>query len=203
MRIAVTMAVCFLAALLGASFAPRWWNWGVSSLSAMPPWGRVLLAAVGATAVVLAARPRGAKVLAWPFRKRSARSRVAMLCVFAVPVFWALRSHTYTGDAFLSVGRTGHGAVYNTNALSNYYLHAVCAAVRGFGGDALDAVRWGAYLMGAAYVALAAVAAKLIGRTRSRQGAAFGLMCTVGVVQIFCGRVEIYAPLATATLAYL
>ena len=203
MQAAVGMSLCFLAVLLGASFVPAWGNWGGNSLSALPIWGRLLLVAAGAAGAVLAQRPAAARVSAWPFQNKRLPVAIGLLCAAGIAIFWVLRSHTYVGDAYLTVGRTGHGAVYNTNALSNYYLHAVCAIVRFAGGDALDAVRWGASLMGAVFIAAATAAGKLVGRTRVRQGAVFVLLCTIGVLHIFFGRVEIYAPLATWTLVYL
>ncbi len=194
----------------GGRLQPQEWLWGVFPITYLPNWLRWAAGAGVAVLVLWAAlasdlgRLRTVR-LAFPRRWWVQ----AVLAGLSLVLFYAGRVvHTRWGDAFLlvkGIADPGVRLTYNWQAPLDTYLHAqlfhLGARLWGWT-DAMPAYWWLSSLAGAVAVWVMLRLAAGIGNTNLRAWAVFGLLATVGTVQLFFGYPENYTLISLLILIY-
>jgi photosystem II stability/assembly factor-like uncharacterized protein len=187
---------------------PEEWLWGVIPITYLPTGWRIaaillLMALVGWVAL-------GGGV-PWPGLPFPQRPRTqALLAVLGWPLFYLGRVvHTRWGDAYLLVKGMAHPQVrltYNWQAPLDTYLHARLFQLgeRLWGWeDAMPAYWWLSSLAGVVVLWVLLRMAADIGRTPRERWVIFGLMATLGAMQLFFGYPENYTLLSLFILLFL
>lgn len=187
---------------------PEEWLWGVIPITYLPEGLRVAALLALMAAVVWVALGGGLPRVTIPFPQRPRTQ--ALLAVLAWPLFYLGRVvHTRWGDAYLLVKGMAHPQVrltYNWQAPLDTYLHARLFQIgeRLWGWeDAMPAYGWLSSLAGAAALWVLFRMAAAIGRTPCERWVIFGLMTTVGAMQLFFGYPENYTLLSLLILLFL
>ncbi len=195
---------------------PQEWLWGVYPITYLPVWLRWAAIAAAAALVVWAGFGRpgrmDASLQAWVQRigfPQAAWVQI-VLAILSFPIFWFGRVvHTRWGDAFLLVNGIAHPEVrllYNWQAPLDTFVHALFFRLgeRLWGWqDAMPAYWWISSLAGAAAVWILLRLADEIGRTHLERWGVFGLMITLGSMQLFFGYPENYTLISLLILVYL
>ena len=133
-----------------------------------------------------------------------------LLAALSLPVFYLGRVvHTRWGDAFLLVKGIAHPDVrltYNWQAPLDTYLHAQLFHLgeRLWGWtDAMPAYWWLSSLAGVGAVWVMLRLADDVGRSNLERWAIFGLLATLGSMQLFFGYPENYTIISLLLLLYL
>ncbi|MBX7236502.1 MAG: hypothetical protein K1X65_19105 [Caldilineales bacterium] len=194
---------------------PQEWLWGVYPITYLPGWLRWAAIAMTAGVVIWAGfgrigrfddRLRSLKRIGFP---HSAWVQIA-LAGLSFPVFWLGRVvHTRWGDAYLLVNGIAHPDVrllYNWQAPLDTFVHALLFRLgeRWWGWqDALPAYWWLSSLAGVGAVWVLLRLADEIGRTPLERWTVFGLIATLGSIQLFFGYPENYTLISLLILAFL
>jgi hypothetical protein len=194
---------------------PQEWLWGVYPITYLPGWLRWAAIVIAAGLVMGAgfgraggfgARLRNLKTIGFP---RSAWAHIA-LAGLSFSLFWLGRVvHTRWGDAYLLVKGIAHPDVrllYNWQAPLDTLIHALVFRLgEGRWGwqDALPAYWWLSSLAGVGAVWILLRLADEIGRTNLERWAVFGLIATLGSIQLFFGYPENYTLISLLVLALL
>lgn len=216
----------------GGRLRPEEWLWGVYPLTYLPGWVRWAATALTAGVVIWAGFgswgqatsphdlpiPAGSSS-AGPGHLRKQFAAVgfpqrpwllAGIAALSFPVFWLGRVvHTRWGDAFLLVNGIAHPDVrllYNWQAPLDTFIHALFFRLgeRLWGWqDAMPAYAWLSSLAGAGAVWVLLRLAGELGRTNRERWGVFGLMATLGSMQLFFGYPENYTLISLLILIYL
>ncbi len=195
----------------GGRLKPEEWLWGIYPFTYLPAWLRWTAGVGTATLVVWAgfARDLGrVRTVHVPFpHRRWVQAALAALCL---PVFYAGRVvHTRWGDAYLlvkGIADPGVHLTYNWQAPLDTLVHTLVFRVGApLGGwtDALPAYWWVSSLAGAGAVWVLLHLAADIGQTDLQAWALFGLVATLGAMQLFFGYPENYTLISLLILVYL
>lgn len=177
------------------TYLPGAWRWiwlGLAVIGCLPPVTRRL-----SDVVVSAARR-------WP------RWGTAGLALASMGLFWRFRLvHTRWGDAYILANAIPHPEVkltYNWQAPLTVFVHAKLWAVGhqllGWN-DAMPAYALTSIVAGGVFVVLLARLARDISPDRSTAAMTFGLVATLGTMQLFFGYVENYTLPTVGMLLYL
>lgn len=222
-------ALCLLliALHLAAPLLPEEQAWGLWPFTYLPVgwrWVLALLATLTCLPLPSGLRRRCDSVLpatqirrrvdqALGYIKRHRRAKVlisAGLALSFAPLFWFGRLvHTRWGDAYILVNAIPHPEVrltYNWQAPLDIYLHAKTWALGHwlFGWpDAMPAYWLLSTLAGVVFIFVLARLADDLGRDRGEKLLVFGLIATLGTMQLFFGYVESYTFICLGILAYL
>lgn len=193
----------------GGRLSPEEWLWGVFPITYLPGWLQWLLLGLAAVVVLWA----GFSLDSFSFRlpaypcKRWVQVPIAALSLI---LFYLGRVvHTRWGDAYLLVKGIAHPDVrltYNWQAPLDIFVHARFFQLgeRLWGWtDALPAYWWISSLAGVAAVWVLLRLAQEIGRNDNERWAVFGLMATLGAMQLFFGYPENYTLISLLILIYL
>jgi hypothetical protein len=134
----------------------------------------------------------------------------ALLAIPFAPLFWIGRIvHTRWGDAYILVNAIPHPEArltYNWQAPLDVFLHAKLWA---FGHrvfewqDAMPAYWIASSIAGVGFVFVLCWLADTLGRDRTEKAIIFGLVISLGTMQLFFGYVENYSFICLGILAYL
>jgi len=187
--------------------APEEWLWGVYPYTYLARWLQIALAVMtGVVTLWLGFGRVGAmRVPGFPMRPRTQ----ALIALASWPVFWLGRTvHTRWGDAYILVKGIAHPDVrlmFNWQAPLDTYLHAQLFRL----GEKL----WGWQDAMPAYWILSSVAGALavwvllrlagdVGRSRLERWVVFGVMATLGTMQLFFGYPENYTLISLLMLVF-
>jgi tetratricopeptide (TPR) repeat protein len=210
------LAAVFLLVHVVARLLPHWPAWGLDSLRYYPPWMSLLC--------VLAAVP-----LLWPRAGeflRDATSRPfaghdpwqpgrqgwldrGLLLGCLLLLFAGLRSAIHLlGDGLLYTSMLRGDGMTGVFLAGNEPLgHALAATLFRVGGplelSAAGAYGWSSILSGLIYVGAALACARWLTEERGLRLLVLGLLLTSGLLQLFCGYVETYAPAVALLLLYV
>ena len=191
----------------GGRLAPEEWLWGIYPITYLARWLQVILAA--ATGAITLWMGFG-QVGRWTIPPFPSRTRTqGIIALASWPLFWLGRTvHTRWGDAYILVKGIAHPDVrltYNWQAPLDTYLHAQLFRLgeRLWGWqDALPAY----WILSSAAGALAVwVLLKLageVGRSRLERWVMFGVMATLGTMQLFFGYPENYTLISLLMLVF-
>lgn len=192
----------------GGRLAPREWLWGVFPYTYLAPWLQGLLAGITALGTwwMGFGRIGTFRVPAFPMRWRT---RFGWGLV-SWPLFWVGRTrHTRWGDAYILVKGIAHPDVrltYNWQAPLDTYLHArlfhLGERIWGWQ-DALPAYWVLSTLAGTLAVVVLLALAGEMGRTSLQRWVLWGLMATLGSMQLFFGYPENYTIISLLMLTFL
>ena len=183
------------------------WLWGVYPYTYLPLWFGYLAAFLSGVIVVWAGfAPGFPSAPAFP---RNARLQI-LLSALTLPLFYLGRVvHTRWGDAYLLVKGIAHPDVrltYNWQAPLDIFVHARLFQLgeRLWGWtDAMPAYWWLSSLAGAVAVWTLFRLADEIGRSDAERWTIFGVMATLGAMQLFFGYPENYTLISLLILLYL
>ena len=188
------------------------WLWGVYPYTTLPLWLGYLVATISAIIVLYAGFSSPLRPLApspLPPFPRNPRLQI-LLSIFTLPLFYLGRVvHTRWGDAYLLVKGIAHPDVrltYNWQAPLDIFVHARFFQLgeRLWGWtDAMPAYWWLSSLAGAVAVWVLLRLASEIGRNAGERWAIFGIMATLGAMQLFFGYPENYTIISLLILIYL
>ncbi len=199
----------------GGRLLPQEWLWGVYLMTYLPSWLRWAAIAITAGLVVWTGFGRVGRLDGGLRRLKKVGfphdAWVQMLLALLIfPVFWLGRVvHTRWGDAYLLVNGIAHPDVrllYNWQAPLDTFVHALLFRLgeRWWGWrDAMPAYWWLSSLAGAAAIWIMLRLADEIGRSTVERWSVFGLMVTLGSIQLFFGYPENYTLISLLILAYL
>jgi len=191
--------------------------WGLWPYTYLPPawrWGLALAAAL--TCIPTVNRAFRRVLLLIPYPLSSASSRLQKLLFFAVlslacaPLFWLARIvHTRWGDAYILVHAIPHPQVrltYNWQAPLDVFLHAKFWALGhqlwGWA-DAMPAYWVLSTAAGVLFIFILFWLADWLGRNQAEKALTFGLIASLGTMQLFFGYVENYTLICVGILLYL
>ncbi len=184
--------------------------WGVWPATYLPLAARWLLAGLAALCCWPWAARRLIDALATLAGRVPTRYLPAGLAVLSLPLFWRFRLvHTRWGDAYILSQAIAHPDVrltYNWQAPLTVYLHARLWALghRLWGwADAMPAYAWTSTLAGGLFLFVLAQLAREIGPQRRHKVVTFGLIATLGTMQLFFGYVENYTLMSLGIILYL
>jgi hypothetical protein len=200
---------------LAAPLMAEGWAWGVWPATYLPPVWRWVLATV-AILLILAGDRVAARIAAfwrsltwaaltgagWP------RTRLAVALLTLIPFYLLHIVHTRWGDAYILVNAIPHPQVhltYSWQAPLDVWLHAQtwAAGNRLFGWrNATPAYTIWSPIAGAIFVWLLLGLARWLGRNRAERWLIFGLIATLGTMQLFFGYIENYVLMTVGLLAY-
>ncbi|HHB90760.1 MAG TPA: hypothetical protein ENK60_05585 [Anaerolineae bacterium] len=191
----------------GGRLAPEEWLWGVYPYTYLARWLQFAFAAgVGAWTLWLGfGRDTPWKPLGFPSRPHTQ----ALLALASFPLFWFGRTvHTRWGDAYILVKGIAHPDVrltYNWQAPLDTYLHAQLFRLgeRLWGWeDALPAYWILSSMAGVLAVWVLLKLAENLGRTHLERWVVFGVMVTLGTMQLFFGYPENYTIISLLMLTF-
>jgi hypothetical protein len=186
--------------------APNEWLWGVYPYTYLVRWLQFFLAGlVGAMTVWMGFGQVGFSLQRFPARTRWQ----ALIALFSLPLFWLGRTvHTRWGDAYILVKGIAHPDVrltYNWQAPLDTYVHAqlfrLGEALWGWT-DALPAYWIISSLAGALAVWVLLQLALEVGRNDTERWLLFGVVATLGTVQLFFGYPENYTLISLLILVF-
>jgi hypothetical protein len=227
-----TLAVLLVALYLAAPWLPEQQAWGVWPYTYLPAMWRWLLALLALLIVVATPALRAARA-ALQRRGKLPRNRApsrlgavssllarrlgarrwllyAVVSLASGLLFWMGRIvHTRWGDAYILVNAIPHPEVrltYNWQAPLDIFLHAKVWmwGNRLFGWpDAMPAYWVLSSLAGVVFVFLLFLLADLVGRSLVEKALTFGLVASLGTMQLFFGYIESYTLICVGILLYL
>ena len=191
----------------GGRLAPTEWLWGLYPYTYLAPWLQGLMAGLTGLATLWLGfgRVGTLKPLGFPLRTRAQ----TLIALASWPLFWVGRTvHTRWGDAYILVKGIAHPDVrlmFNWQAPLDTYLHAQLFRL----GEQL----WGWQDALPAYWILSSIAGALavwvllklageIGRTHLERWVIFGIMITLGTMQLFFGYPENYTLISLLMLVF-
>ncbi len=193
----------------GGRLSASEWLWGVYPFTYLPAWLRWLSVGLAALTVLWAGFSRAETSIRLPGFPRS-RWAQGLIALMSLPLFFAGRVvHTRWGDAYLLVHGIAHPDVqltYNWQAPLDIFLHARLYQLgeRLWGwSDALPAYWWISSLAGGVAVWVLLQLAADVGRNELERWAIFGIMATLGAIQLFFGYPENYTIISLLILLYL
>ncbi|NOZ27893.1 MAG: hypothetical protein GXP39_07545 [Chloroflexi bacterium] len=204
------IALIIIALHLSAPALGETRAWGLWPTTYLPPWARWPLAGL---AVLLCYPPITRRAAAFAERilaRVTIRRLPLLLALIGLPLFWRFRLvHTRWGDAYILSQAIAHPDVhltYTWQAPLTVYLHAQLWALghRLWGwSDAMPPYALTSVLAGGIF--LYALARLAIETSRDRYAAAitFGLVATLGTIQLFFGYVENYSLMTLGMMIYL
>ncbi len=191
----------------GGRLAPAEWLWGLYPYTYAARWLQFFLAATTAILTVWLGFGRQMTIAAPPFPRR--RRWQLLIAALSWPLFWFGRTvHTRWGDAYILVKGIAHPDVrltYNWQAPLDTYLHAKLFRVGESlwqWSDALPAYWILSSLAGVIAVWVLLQLAEAIGRTNLERWVIFGVMITLGSVQLFFGYPENYTWISLGMLIF-
>lgn len=202
-----------LALHVSAPWLQETWAWGVWPATYLPPLWRWGLAAL---AILIGWPSIARRTIVWLdsiFARLPAHRLPLLLGLGSLIPFWLFRLvHTRWGDAYLLSQAIAHPEVrltYNWQAPLTVFLHArlwAFGAQRWGWVDAAPAYALTSTLAGGLFVYVLAQLARDLARAEGDRLAAiapFGLVATLGTMQLFFGYVENYSLMTLGMLVYL
>jgi len=213
------LALRLLSALLivlhlAAPWLPEDKAWGLWPTTYLPPVWRNTLAALVLLLLIIPLSTWDALLKRVGLTRRLIHvPRPLAYCLIALaflPLFWIARLvHTRWGDAYLLVHAIPHPEAkltYSWQAPLDVFLHAKVWALgnRWFGwSDAMPAYWILSCAAGAIFIFVLCWLSDTMGRNGTEKSLIFGLVATLGTVQLFFGYAENYSLMTVGLLAYL
>jgi len=200
-------ALALIALSLAAPLFPEELAWGLWPAVYLPtPWRWALAGSAAGLALFGDRLPIG-RLPSLPIGARDWRALIALAC--AVPFYLFRLRHLRWGDAYLLVHAIPHPQVrltYNWQAPLDVFVHARLWALghRLFGWpDPIPVYTLLSVMAGAIFIwALFGVAGRL-GAERHDQAVIFGLVASLGLIQLFFGYIENYSLMTVGVLIFI
>ncbi len=191
----------------GGRLSPAEWLWGVYPYTYLARWLQVALAVVTAAFTLWLGFAQSVDFSLPPFPARGRWQ--ALIALLALPLFWIGRVvHTRWGDAYLLVKGIAHPDVrlmYNWQAPLDTFMHAwlfrMGEALWGWP-DALPAYWIISSLAGMLAVGVLLRLAQEVGRNDNERWLLFGMLATLGTMQLFFGYPENYTIISLLMLVF-
>ncbi len=179
-------------------------GWAFNLWAYLPEWAAGLLGALALS--LCATRVRDA--LAAGFSAVARRLPTGALCEasacgIVALALWLLRENVLTGDSavLVTAAHTGQAFVF-PEVGATFLLRSILLIARALGVDVVELMRAFACICGGAAVWLLLRVAREIAPGASAAAVVLVLL-SGGLARVFAGRIEVYAPLLVAVLAYL
>jgi hypothetical protein len=208
-----SLCVLIVALHLLAAHLPEesaWGVWPYTTLASPWRWLLALLALLSCLPYPSSAELRHRISSIVPGLPQRKSLLFALIAVAFAPLFWLGRIvHTRWGDAYILVNAIPHPdarLTYNWQAPLDIFLHAKTWALgqKLFGWeDAMPAYWVLSTVAGVGFIFILCWLADALGRDRTEKMLLFGLVASLGTMQLFFGYIESYTYISVGILAYL